>query len=197
MRILSLSLLVVIIMVLTSGCSSGEDEKSIAATATVEAYEKSREATIEAFVTYREGRERLLDVSPPSKYYEARIDALNVIDLRDVDKDLKTFFSVLNDEFEDLHSQWEKAEEEAEQLGFVIGGGAAVAETLAGDDAILQFLGGLIVGGLSQEAINDFNKKHENELNKIYQKHLPKEKELLKTLSKRYDYPFYEAVFGE
>lgn len=197
MRTLSLSLLVVIIMVLTSGCSSGDDEKSIAATATVEAYEKSREATIEAFVTYREDREQLLDVSPLSRYYQARIDALNVIDLRGVDEDLEDFFSVLNDELNERLVLARKYEKEAEQLGLLIDGGTTLAGDFAGEDVFAQFLTSLAARGVSQAVINDFNEEWGNKFDKVAQKYIPKEKEPLKKLSERYDYPFSEAVFGE
>lgn len=221
MRTLSLSLLVTIIMaIFLTGCSgSNNNQRSFRPVATIEpyentnqetnntnqntsgqtnnAYENSRKATIESFIVYRQGREQLLNITSDSKYYEARIEALNLIDLRDVDEDLKAFYSVLNDEFREKHTLFKNLEEDVDQWGLVADGGGAIANELAGEDEVLQWLAGLVVGGVAYEAGAELGREYKKALDKIDEKYIPKEKELLQILSERYDYPFYDIVFGE
>lgn len=159
--------------------------------------QKTREATIDAFVTYRQDRQRLANVYPSSKYYRARKEALHRMDLTYVDEDLKSYFSLLNDEFGEMMSMWVKAEQEADRLNLTLDGMGAIGGVVAGDDEFLQLLGGLLLAGISNEAQIEFEAKWGPKFDAITKKYRTREEQALKRLNEKYDYEFYEAVFAD
>lgn len=194
-----LSVFVVIVALISFGSSrtNAQNRSTIAD-------DRTREATIKAFLAYQDGMKKAdraykrREITVVEEM-EERISITQRLDRKNVDEALVQFLE-LNAEwtrefvpyFTQLQREVNIAIAQLKMAGKV---GDAVAETL-----FEQILAGAVVEGMENSMVQNLEKKWFPVLEKLaadcQKKYEPRRGNLLKYLSKKYEYPFYSLEYG-
>lgn len=166
-----------------------------------QSYEQMRTTTIAAFNVYLEGRDKAIsalnrnELSEPS-YYELRISLLRRIDRRSIDPGLTKYFDEVISEFTETLPYIQRYWDEATNIDRALNTTENMLDNMAESD--LEYLfGQALTSGMQESAKEQFQAKWKSVFENLHDKHSPTKKQLLRALSEKYDYSFYDVIFGD
>ena len=163
-------------------------------------FQHIRTATIEVFNAYLYERNLANGLGAcrkirPSRIYAMRIHNLRNVDMRGIDPALGEYINTVYNKFLELFPLEDYREEEYAYYNNQITDDED--DNYSYDDSAGNLVDMFVAGGQKAKALHVVNSKWEPLIDRVEYKYLPKQTELLKLLSQKYQYPFYSAVYGK